>query len=124
MANTVTVVRMPAPEARKDASVSPSPHLPQALANVATVLGRALYALAGGVNFSNTVQADRQTVRADVPACVSDDTAGYPTFYSLLGLLDSGVQHASGCSGVGLICTLTSCQFPSSSGSCPVTDHY
>ncbi|XP_003466619.2 nicastrin isoform X1 [Cavia porcellus] len=34
----------------------------EALANVATVLGRALYALAGGVNFSNTVEADRQTV--------------------------------------------------------------
>ncbi|KAM6153434.1 nicastrin [Erethizon dorsatum] len=34
----------------------------KALANVATVLGRALYALAGGTNFSNTVEADPQTV--------------------------------------------------------------
>ncbi|XP_004639987.1 nicastrin [Octodon degus] len=34
----------------------------KALANVATVLGRALYSLAGGTNFNNTVQADPQTV--------------------------------------------------------------
>uniref|UniRef100_A0A9L0SKZ9 Nicastrin n=1 Tax=Equus caballus TaxID=9796 RepID=A0A9L0SKZ9_HORSE len=34
----------------------------KALADVATVLGRALYQLAGGTNFSNTIQADPQTV--------------------------------------------------------------
>ncbi|NP_001277115.1 nicastrin isoform 3 precursor [Homo sapiens] len=34
----------------------------KALADVATVLGRALYELAGGTNFSDTVQADPQTV--------------------------------------------------------------
>ncbi|XP_069336454.1 nicastrin isoform X4 [Eulemur rufifrons] len=34
----------------------------KALANVATVLGRALYELAGGTNFSDSVQADPQTV--------------------------------------------------------------
>lgn len=34
----------------------------KALANVATVLGRALYELAGGTNFTHTVQADPQTV--------------------------------------------------------------
>ncbi|XP_040859347.1 nicastrin isoform X2 [Ochotona curzoniae] len=34
----------------------------KALANVATVLARALYELAGGANFTNTIQADPQTV--------------------------------------------------------------
>lgn len=34
----------------------------KALADVATVLGRALYQLAGGTKFSNTIQADPQTV--------------------------------------------------------------
>ncbi|MBZ3891120.1 Nicastrin [Sciurus carolinensis] len=34
----------------------------KALANVATVLARALYELAGGSNFSNTIQADPHTV--------------------------------------------------------------
>ncbi|XP_007459990.1 PREDICTED: nicastrin isoform X2 [Lipotes vexillifer] len=34
----------------------------KALAGVATVLGRALYQLAGGTNFSHTIQADPQTV--------------------------------------------------------------
>ncbi|XP_004589142.2 nicastrin [Ochotona princeps] len=34
----------------------------KALANVATVLARALYELAGGTNFTNTIQADPQTV--------------------------------------------------------------
>ncbi|VFV42019.1 nicastrin-like [Lynx pardinus] len=34
----------------------------KALADVATVLGRALYQLAGGTNFSDTIQADPQTV--------------------------------------------------------------
>ncbi|XP_048212575.1 nicastrin [Perognathus longimembris pacificus] len=34
----------------------------KALANVATVLGRALYELAGGTNYNHTVQADPQTV--------------------------------------------------------------
>ncbi|KAM5237255.1 nicastrin isoform 1-T1 [Ctenodactylus gundi] len=34
----------------------------KALANVATVLGRALYALAGGTNSSHTIKADAQTV--------------------------------------------------------------
>ncbi|XP_015347488.1 nicastrin [Marmota marmota marmota] len=34
----------------------------KALANVATVLARALYELAGGTNFSDTIQADPQTV--------------------------------------------------------------
>ncbi|XP_007171824.1 nicastrin isoform X2 [Balaenoptera acutorostrata] len=34
----------------------------KALAGVATVLGRALYQLAGGTNFSDTIQADPQTV--------------------------------------------------------------
>ncbi|XP_036778630.2 nicastrin [Manis pentadactyla] len=34
----------------------------KALADVATVLGRTLYQLAGGLNFSDTVQADPQTV--------------------------------------------------------------
>lgn len=43
------------------------PSLPQALANVATVLARALYELAGGTNFNSSIQADPQTVRKDGP---------------------------------------------------------
>lgn len=46
---------------------SPSLHSLQALANVATVLARALYELAGGTNFNDSIQADPQTVRKDGP---------------------------------------------------------
>lgn len=45
----------------------PSPHLLQALANVATVLARALYELAGGTNSIDSIEADPQTVRKDGP---------------------------------------------------------
>lgn len=63
MESTVKMVRMLVLEVRRAGPFRPPPHLPQALADVATVLGRALYQLAGGTNFSNTIQADPQTVR-------------------------------------------------------------
>lgn len=71
---------------------APLPHLPQALADVATVLSRALYQLAGGTNFSNTIQADPKTVRANGPwlLSVSVYTACWLIFYlSLLPRLST-----------------------------------
>lgn len=45
--------------------------LPQALAGVATVLARALYRLAGGASFNDTIQADPHTVGASGPLFLS-----------------------------------------------------
>ena len=45
--------------------------LPQALADVATVLARALYQLAGGTSFSDTIEADPHTVGARGPSFLS-----------------------------------------------------
>lgn len=45
--------------------------LPQALADVATVLARALYQLAGGTSFSDTIEADPHTVGASGPSFLS-----------------------------------------------------
>lgn len=45
--------------------------LPQALADVATVLARALYQLAGGTSFSDTIEADPHTVGASGPPFLS-----------------------------------------------------
>lgn len=57
--------------AGRQLSIPPFSHLLQALANVATVVARALYELAGGTNFSSSIQADPQTVRRDGPRVLS-----------------------------------------------------
>lgn len=64
---------------------APPSRLPQALADVATVLGRALYQLAGGTNFSDTIQADPQTVRASGARLLSGSAhaAGRPVCTAL-----------------------------------------
>ena len=67
MGNTEKLVRMLLFGIRRGGPFSSPPHLPQALADVATVLGRALYQLAGGTNFSDTILADPQTVRTNGP---------------------------------------------------------
>lgn len=65
--------------AGRQLTIQPFPHLLQALANVATVLARALYELAGGTNFSSSIKADPQTVRKDGPLVLSVSVnPGYP----------------------------------------------
>lgn len=64
---------------------------PQALAAVATVLGRALYQLAGGTQFSDTIQADPQTVSADKANSPLPTRSGAAlSFMSLAGPPTSG----------------------------------
>lgn len=83
MGNTTEMVQVNLCETGEPSS--PSPHLLQALANVATVLARALYELAGGTNFSDSIQADPQTVRKDGPLVlsVSVNTGHSPSLWSL-----------------------------------------
>lgn len=82
MGNTVKMVGMLLFGVRKSGPFSPHPRPPQALADVATVLGRALYQLAGGTKFSDNIQADPQTVRTNGPWLLSQQAT--PSFMSLV----------------------------------------